>query len=136
MYEKAVVSSKFLLEIDIIMESMNKQRVNKAISARDALARNLSYLAKKHDHSEIYIGKKAGIASKTVNNMKNGTHNVNLDAINAVASIYGLQGWQLLTPALPDEMFNLSVAVLDALTKEQRLDLAREALNYSAPNDR
>lgn len=73
---------------------------------RESLARNLSHLKELCGYTERDIAAKAGVAPKTVNNMLNGNHDSSLDKVNAVAKVFGLQGWHLIMPNLPLDLIS------------------------------
>ena len=76
------------------------------IPPRETLARNLRHLKQMREWSDATIAKKAGISAKAVNNMINARHSPNIDDVDAVARVFGLTGWHLIMPNLPDDLIN------------------------------
>lgn len=70
----------------------------------ETLARNLNYLMAKYDYSEKEMERRCGVSSKTINNMRNAKHKPTVANTDKVASVFGLDGWQLIIPGLPDDL--------------------------------
>jgi transcriptional regulator with XRE-family HTH domain len=71
---------------------------------RRTLARVLRLLMTKHDFSEEDVARLSGVSKKSINNMLNERHAPNLDHVDAVARVFGLNLWQIIMPGLPDEI--------------------------------
>lgn len=78
-----------------------------AMTARDTLAENLrTLMAAHHTHKTTTAIERAtdGIGSKvgksTIDRAMKGETNLTIDHLEAIASIYGLDAWQLMTPGL------------------------------------
>lgn len=71
---------------------------------RETLANNLNYLIKINGDSGESVAKRCGISAKTVNNARKTEHSVTLDVIDKIASAFGLNGWHLIMPNLPDDL--------------------------------
>lgn len=75
---------------------------------RETLARNLRYLKDKFGLSDKDMEKRSGVAAKTINNYYNGRTNVQLDQLDEVAKIFGLNYWHLIMPGLPEDYDNIA----------------------------
>jgi transcriptional regulator with XRE-family HTH domain len=71
---------------------------------REALARNVKHLMSIHNQSEEDLAKISGVSQKTINNVVNQRTATSLDNIEKLAAAWGLTGWQLIIPSLPDEL--------------------------------
>lgn len=70
----------------------------------ETLARNLNFLMAKYDYSERDIEKRSGVSAKTVNNMRNAKHTGTIQNADKIAAVFGLDGWQLIIPGLPESL--------------------------------
>lgn len=68
------------------------------------LARNCATLKRLDAASDVKMGKKGGVAAKTVNNLVNQNTNPTLRSIVAVADAYGIEPWKLLHPDFQDAL--------------------------------
>lgn len=84
------------------MSTKNKQL------PRETLARNLLFLKEKFGYTDATLGKLSGIAPKTINNMYRGRTDVQLEKVDAVARVFGLNLWHLIMPNLSEEYENLA----------------------------
>lgn len=91
-------------------------------TTRNTLATNLAHLMDKKDWSQKKLAEVSGVAQKTISNMLNagkpGIGASTLDKVEAVAKAFGLEGWHLLMPNLPDDIVDcksLSQLVSDFL---------------------
>lgn len=50
------------------------------------------------------VAAKAGVDPKTINNMLNARYNPDLDIVQSVAAVFGLDSWQLLRHDLRDSL--------------------------------
>lgn len=73
-------------------------------ATRQTLARTLRLLMEKTGFSEAEVSKRSGVSKKSVNNMLNARHAPNLDHVDAVAAVFGLNLWHVIMPGLPDEL--------------------------------
>lgn len=71
---------------------------------RETLARNLRYLMDREHLSEQACAKRAGVSQKSVNNVLHHRTTTSLDIVDKLAAAFGLQGWHLILPNLPDEL--------------------------------
>ena len=71
---------------------------------RDVLARNLSYLMKKNEVSERTLEKLSGVSQKQINNIRNEVHTPSLDTIEKIATVFGIAGWHMIMPELPESL--------------------------------
>lgn len=67
-------------------------------SAVKTLATNLDRLLTDAGMSDRAAEKECGVGHKTINNMRHGRHAPELDTIEKVAKIFGMQAWMLLVP--------------------------------------
>jgi transcriptional regulator with XRE-family HTH domain len=71
---------------------------------RAVLASNLRHLMTSNGHSEPALARLSGVSQKTINNILNHRTSVTLDNIELIAQVYGLYGWHLIMPNLPDDL--------------------------------
>lgn len=71
----------------------------KYIAPRHVLAENLSALLKAKGWSGPELATRARVDRKTVNNMLNARYDPRPENVDAVAKVFGLNGWQLLRPS-------------------------------------
>ena len=71
---------------------------------RVTLARNLKALLCASGMKSPEVAKAAGVDAKTMNNMLNGRYDPRPEKVDQVAAVFGLNGWQLLIPDLPEDM--------------------------------
>jgi transcriptional regulator with XRE-family HTH domain len=71
---------------------------------RAVLAKNLKALIDKSGMSAPEVAKRAGIDRKTVNNQLNGRYDPRPEQVDAVAKVFGLTGWLLLSSSFRPEM--------------------------------
>lgn len=78
----------------------------KRLSPRLVLARNLKILIEKSGLAAPEVAKRAGVDRKTVNNQLNGRYDPRPEQVDAVAKVFGLTGWILLSSSFRPEMAN------------------------------
>jgi len=71
---------------------------------RVTLSANLRLLMEAADMSQMELSRQSKIPQRTISNMLNGKHSVSLDAVNAVAEVFGLTGWHIIMPNLPADL--------------------------------
>jgi transcriptional regulator with XRE-family HTH domain len=81
----------------------------KRLAPRYVLAENLKALIEANKTTAPRVAEKAGLDRKTINNMLNGRYNPNLDVVESVASVFGLNGWQILRHDLKDSLVQAHV---------------------------
>lgn len=54
--------------------------------------------------SEMDLSKKSGVAQKTINNILRKKTAANIDTVDALAAVFGLNLWHLIMPDLPEEL--------------------------------
>lgn len=54
--------------------------------------------------SEHSLAKKVGIRQSTISNMLSGRHRIDIEKAEAIANVYGLEGWHLLLKDLPRDL--------------------------------
>lgn len=86
---------------------MPKRRNNRQ-PTRESLARNLKYLLDKHELSYRAVADRTdgAVSAKTVGNMANAVGGSSIDNVEAVAQVFGLNGWQLILPNLIEDLEN------------------------------
>lgn len=75
-------------------------------TTKDILAKNVDFIIRKRDLSEVRLSKLTGgeVAPKTINNIRNGRKAASVDTVELLAKALRLEPWQLLTPNLIDEL--------------------------------
>jgi hypothetical protein len=76
------------------------------LSTRQSLSRNLRYLLAKHQMSyrDLATKTRGAVSPKTVGNMVNEVGAATIDSVEAVAQVFGLNGWHLIAPELIDDL--------------------------------
>lgn len=101
-------------------------------ATRQTLARTLRLLMEKSGLSEAEVSRRSGVSKKSVNNMLNARHAPNLDHVDAVASVFGLNLWHMILPNLPDELI-ASKSIDDLIAHYSRADQrGRESIDRVA----
>jgi len=78
----------------------------KDTTPRQALASNVRHLMRKHNDTQASLAKRAGVTQSNVSYVINSTRHVRLDTVEAIASAYGLLGWHLINPSLPQDLID------------------------------
>lgn len=108
MDESTGLSSNTLLDAAGTIEATAVNRsliqMNQKLMPREALARNVRYLMDKSGMTETELERASGVSQKTINNVLWQRTSVTLDNVDKLASVWGLSGWQLIIPNLPDEL--------------------------------
>jgi transcriptional regulator with XRE-family HTH domain len=104
----------------------------KRLNPRETLAKNLRALIAKSGMSPPQVAKLARVDPKTLNNQLNGRFDPRYKLVDAVASVFGIEGWQLLRPGFnPDESSDGQLRQLllnfDAADAPGRLHIAQAA---------
>jgi DNA-binding XRE family transcriptional regulator len=81
----------------------------KRLAPRYVLAANLKAMIEVNHTTAPRVAEKAGLDRKTINNMLNGRYNPNLDVVEAVAGVFGLNSWQMLRHDLPDSLVHAKI---------------------------
>ena len=85
---------------------MSKER---PLLPRDILSRNLRALLARSPLTAPQVAKKAGIDRKTLNNQLNARFDPQAEQVDAVAQVFGLQGWMLLSPTFNPEVAQTNI---------------------------
>lgn len=92
----------------------------------------MSWLLLKAGLSEAEVSKRSGVSKKSINNMLNARHAPNLDHVDAVAAVFGLNLWHVIMPNLPDELI-ASRSLDDLIARYSRADArGRESIDRVA----
>lgn len=76
------------------------------MAARDALQLNVRYLMDKHGDTQASLAKRAGVSQSNVYYVVSSDRHVRLDTVEAISYAYGLGGWQLINPDLPQSLID------------------------------
>jgi transcriptional regulator with XRE-family HTH domain len=89
------------------------------LTTTEAVAKNLRRLMAMRGLTQPQLAKKAGVAQRTISNILSASNEPGIEKINKIARVFGLQGWQLQMPNIPDDMLSGAVVtrVIDALTR-------------------
>jgi transcriptional regulator with XRE-family HTH domain len=89
------------------------------MTTTEAVAKNLAKLMDAHRLTQQQLAKKADVAQRTISNILNASNEPGIEKINKIARVFGLEGWQLQMPNIPDDMLMSGVVhkVMDALTQ-------------------
>lgn len=96
------------------------------------IARNLAFLLERTGLEATVVAQRAGIGVRTLTYMKSGRGNPTAENVDAVAKVFGVTGWHLLSPTLPRDYENLEWFervgdVFDSSSPEMR-DMLRKAM--------
>jgi transcriptional regulator with XRE-family HTH domain len=102
---------------------------------RESLARNIRYLMKRAEWSESELARRSGVSQKSINNILNLVHSPKLETVDAIAEAFGLTGWHLIMPNLPDDL--LTSRTLEGLVRSyvKASDDGRELINRVAERE-
>src|SRR5688572_15822706 len=91
----------------------------KKLTTTEAVARNLRRLMDVNGLTQVQVAKRAGVSQRHISNVLNAAQEPGIEKINKIAQAFGLQGWQLQMPNLPEDMLTGGVLhrVVDALTQ-------------------
>lgn len=97
-----MLSSTKLLAVGYSVPAMRKKTPRTL--PRETLIKNLRFLMKKEKLSEEVLGKRCGVAQKTINNILNGESSPTIDTLDKIAGAFGLNSWHLILQDLPDDL--------------------------------
>jgi len=101
-------------------------------ATRETVAANLKALLRIRQWSQAELARQAGLPTRTVNSVVNMEGACTVETADKLAAAFGLRGWHLLIPNLPDDLMNSpslsslveSYANLNAGSRELINDLA------------
>lgn len=101
-------------------------------ATRETVARNLKALLRIREWSQAELARQAGLPTRTVNSVVNMEGACTVETAEKLAAPFGLHGWHLLIPDLPDDLVNSpslsalveSYATLNHNSRELLNDLA------------
>lgn len=99
-----MLSSTKLLAIGYSVPIMRK-KISRTLP-RETLIKNLRFLMKKEKLSEDMLGKRSGVAQKTINNILNGESSPTIDTLDKLAGAFGLNSWHLILQDLPENLIH------------------------------
>lgn len=94
---------------------------------RVTLATNLRLLMDAHGMSQMDLYRASKVPQRTISNMLSGKHSCSLESVNAVAGVFGLNGWHIIMPNLPADLVGstsiaeLVSAYIDASPEDREL---------------
>lgn len=71
---------------------------------RRALADNVRYLMQKHGDNQKSLAERSGVSQSNISYVVSSDRHVRLDTVDAIAAAYGLEGWHLINPNLPNDL--------------------------------
>lgn len=82
--------------------------------------------------SELDVARASRVSKKSINNMLNAKHAPNLDNVESVAQVFGLNLWHLIMPNLTDDLID-SHKIDELITQYGQADeRGRESINRVA----
>lgn len=75
------------------------------LSTKEILSSNLRALIDLHEWSERALAEKSKVAQKTINKILNQQSSPTAEITEKLAKAFGLNGWQLMFPDLPTDLF-------------------------------
>ena len=110
------------------------------------MARNLRFLMDAHAWTQADVAKAAGVSQKTISNLlaPDRYQDAKLETVEQVAQAFGLDGWHLILPNLPDDLINKPTmrALYDAFRnaspdgRAMIMSVAEREALYTASNDK
>jgi transcriptional regulator with XRE-family HTH domain len=91
----------------------------KKLTTTEAVAKNLRRLMDVNGLTQVQVAKRAGVSQRHISNVLNAAQEPGIEKINKIAQAFGLHGWQLQMPNLPEDMLTDGrvTRVIDALTR-------------------
>lgn len=89
------------------------------LTTTEAVAKNLRRLMDVHGLTQAQVAKRAGVSQRHISNILNAVQEPGIEKINKIARAFGLHGWQLQMPNLPEDLLlgDVVTRVMDALTQ-------------------
>jgi transcriptional regulator with XRE-family HTH domain len=89
------------------------------LTTTEAVAKNLQRLMELRGLTQPQLARRAGVAQRTISNILSARNEPGIEKINKIAKVFGLQGWQLQMPNIPEDMLTdgRMTRVIDALTR-------------------
>jgi transcriptional regulator with XRE-family HTH domain len=89
------------------------------LTTTEAVAKNLRRLMDVNGLTQVQVAKRAGVSQRHISNVLNAVSEPGIEKINKIARVFGLHGWQLQMPNLPEDMLvgGVVTRVIDALTQ-------------------
>jgi transcriptional regulator with XRE-family HTH domain len=75
-------------------------------ATRETVAENVKALLRLREWSQAELGRQAGLPTRTVNSVVNKEGACTVETAEKIANAFGLSGWHLLIPSLPDELLD------------------------------
>lgn len=105
---------------------------HRELTTIQAVARNLKALMERHGMTQTTLAKKSGVSQRHISSILNGETECGTEKANKLARVFGLQGWQLQMPNIPDDLLDsdLILKVVKAMadaTPEGRDLIAKNA---------
>lgn len=95
----AYVSSHKGRAFQKIITTMKAAEIGQPL-VRRVLGENMVSLMRHHGQANRRLAEKVGIGEGTIQRAKRGTASLTIDNLAAIAEVFGLQAWQMLTPDL------------------------------------
>ena len=73
-------------------------------TTRETLARNLKALMRMKDWTQMELAAKSGVSQRMISHVLSQSTGCSTETAEALAKPFGLTGWHLLVPGLPDEL--------------------------------
>lgn len=110
------------------------------------MARNLHALMELHGYKQEPLAEKAGVSQRTIGNMLDPEGPATrIDNVDAVAAVFGLDGWHLIMPNLIEDLIDGSSGIAETIRnylqasedgKRHILRIAEREAEYNAPPPR
>lgn len=79
------------------------------ISTRDAVARNIQALMRRHQMTQVALAKKSGVSQRHISSIVRAAAEAGTEKLDKIARVFGLRGWQLQMPNLPEDLLDSDV---------------------------
>lgn len=76
----------------------------KKTSTAENFVANLRFLMRLNDISQTTLAKKSGVSQKSISNILNGNQIPSIEMAEQLAAAFGLEGWHMIMPNLPDDL--------------------------------
>jgi transcriptional regulator with XRE-family HTH domain len=75
-------------------------------ATRETLARNLQMLMEVRGWTQTSLAQKSGVSQRQISNILNAKTGCSVEHADALAKAFGLHGWHLIMPSLPEDLVN------------------------------
>lgn len=102
------------------------------MGTQNAMISNLRFLMDKFGYSQSELSRKSGVSQRTISYILSGEKKSRIETAELLAKPFGLEGWHLIMPNLPDDLIDSPSIekLIEAFKKASAAD--REMINQVA----